>query len=455
MSDVDSLITKLINNYSSKCDYIDARIIDKKLESISLSNGSSNNYFTNNFTYGVRVLLNGNWGFSYSSNINDFESIIKRAFKSAKLSSGNSRISLPNSVSDSRKIKYDIDPFNVSADDKINLLKSFDKNLRKNLIKQVRASLVFVRTNKWVISPLVNVKQEFTNSLLMIDVSARDNNIIQSTRHYYSKLGGFEVINSVSVNDVSDKLISRINRLLRAKSPKPEKANVVLDPYMTGLFFHEAVGHACEADSVINNTSLMKGRVGSVVASDEVTLIDDPTLIERGFYWYDDEGVEASPTTLIERGVLKGFMHSLSTAGEMNVKPTSNGRVMDGSFIPIPRMSNTLLKSGNHSFDDLVDLVHNGYLVKGFNGGVVDPITGQFSFGSSECFKIENGVITEPLRDVTLAGSINEVLPTIMVGNDSTKTHLTSTCGKDGQSVRVGEYCPSILVKGVIVGGRS
>jgi TldD protein len=148
-------------------------------------------------------------------------------------------------------------------------------------------------------------------------------------------------------------------------------------------------------------------------------------------------------------------MHSLKTANEMNVKPTGNARIMNAEHSPLPRMSNTTLKSGKWSVDELIHEAREGYLVKGFKGGVVEPITGQFTFGASECFKIVNGEIGEPLRDVTLAGNILETLKAIKVGKDVTKTRLTGTCGKAAQHLRVGDYCPSILVKEVIVGGSA
>jgi TldD protein len=199
----------------------------------------------------------------------------------------------------------------------------------------------------------------------------------------------------------------------------------------------------------------MKGLRHQLIGSNEINLFNDPTLNERGFYWYDDEGVKAHETPLIVNGVLSGFMNSLKTANELNEAPTGNGRCTNAEYNPIPRMSNMVLKPGKWSPDDLIKEVRNGYLMKGFTGGVVDPITGQFSFGASECYQIVNGEVSEPLRDVTMASNILDALKGIMVGRDQQPTNSGGTCGKEGQYVRVGEFCPSILIRDVMIGGSA
>jgi TldD protein len=450
------MIRKLVEDYAGKTDYADARVHEISKEVILLENGETSNIFLNNKSYGVRILYNGGWGMAYSYDFDKAKELFEKALKIAKLSSGKKKeFSGPKPVNDSKIYDCKIDPFSIDPLEKIKLLKEYESLLKGSRIKNIQVLLQAERVNKSVYAPGVEVSQEFTNNIHRIFVTAKEGRVIQSTGEHYSRLGGYEMITSRDLNEVTSRVNERIDRLLHAKSAKPERAAVVCDPAMTGLFFHEAVGHACEADAVINNASLFKELIGRKIASQEVTLVDDPTIEERGFYWYDDEGVKSRPTALITNGVLSGFMHSLKTANEMNVEPTGNGRVMNAENPPIPRMSNTSLKPGKWSVEELIHEARNGYYVKGFNGGVVDPITGQFSFGASECFKIVNGEVMEPLRDVTLAGNILEALKGIRVGNDQTKNRLTGTCGKSGQHVRVGDYCPSILVREVVVGGSA
>ncbi len=453
----DKMIRSLVKEYETKCDFIDTRIYEIKKEVISIENNVTSNIYLDSKSFGVRVLVNGGWGMAYSNDFGNAREVFEKALKMAKLSAGEKKeFKGAPPVTDSREYAYITDPFLITPSEKLEMLKDYEKELKKEkLIRNSRLILECSRVRKSVIAPGVDVNQEFTNNLFRAFVTAREGNVIQSVSKHYSRLGGYEVLDDLSPNSVAEELIGRVKRLLHARAPKAERSAVVCDPMMTGLFFHEAVGHACEADSILNNASVFKGMLNKKVASDEVNLVDDPTIKERGFYWYDDEGIRASPTPLITNGILTGFMHSLRTANEMGELPTGNGRVMNADYPPIPRMSNTVLKPGKWKVDDLIKEVRNGYLVKGFSGGVVDPITGQFSFGASECFRIRNGEVGEPLRDVTLAGNILEALRGIKVADDATKTHLTGTCGKDGQGVRVGDYCPSILVREVIVGGRS
>ncbi len=447
------MIEKVLKEYAQKTDFIDVRVIEIKKEVISFEGTQFNNIFSDKKSFGVRILLNGGWGFAYSCDFNNVREVFDKAYRIAKLNANKKIKFNAPSFFDKKKYPIKLNPFEIPIEEKIEKVNTILKLLDADHIKNKAVLLNCSNIKRQVINPCLNVSQEFILTSLKLNITARQGDIIQSTYEGYSSLGGYENIERINLNEFTKKALDRINRLLRARPPKPTKTTVVCNPQMTGLFFHEAVGHACEADSVLNKSSLFS-KTGIKVGSEEITLLDDPTFDENGFYWYDDEGARAKPTTLIENGVLKGFMHSLRTSNEMNVSPTGNGRCMDASYFPIPRMSNTVLKPGKWSEEDLISEVKEGYYVKGFKGGVVDTTTGQFSFGASECFEIKNGEIGENLRDVTLTGNILNCLKTIKVANNPQKTHLPGRCGKDGQLVRVGDCCPSILVKEVIVGGR-
>ena len=451
------MIDKLVNEFLGKCDYVDARVVELSKEVVMLENGDTSNVFINSRSFGVRVMVKGGWGLCYSNDFSNARSVFDKALKMASLSKKVSADfkGVPK-ASDDKKYPYKTDPFSVDPINKISMLKEYESLLKKDSkVKSTSLIMESGREDRTVYAPDVNVHQEFTVNVFRASVTAREGSVIQSARKNYSRLGGYEVFNDLEPDVVSKDLTSRVNQLLTAKAPKPERADIICDPMMTGLFFHEAVGHACEADAIIGKASVFSGLKNSLIANEEVNLFDDPTIHERGFYWYDDEGVKTKKTPLIVNGVLSGFMHTLRTANELNELPSGNARAMSADFPPIPRMSNTVLKKGSHSFDDLVSELRDGYYVKGFNGGVVDPTTGQFSFGASECYHVKNGVILEPLRDVTLAGNILESLKNIKVGNDPCMSHVSGTCGKQEQYARVGDYCPSILVKDVIVGGSA
>lgn len=451
------MIQGLIKEFSAKCDYVDARVHEAVNEVLVLENGETSNVFTNNKSIGVRVLFKGGWGMACSYNISKARDLFNKALRIARLTpSPEKSFQPPRSVTADKKYPCEINPFTIEPVEKTKLLKELESRLTADAkVKNVKSILINSRVNKRVLASGIDVNQEFTNNVLKTSVTAREGSVIQSTIDTYSKLGGYEVIKSLSINDLSDELLKRVNRLLSAKAPKPERSTIVCDPRMSGLFFHEAVGHACEADTIINQSSVFQGLKNKTVASKEVNLFDDPGVKERGFYWFDDEGVKATPTKLITKGKLTGFLHSLITAGKLGEKPTGNGRAADAESPPIPRMSNTVLEPGEWSVEELIKEAGNGYLVKGFNGGVVDPVTGQFSFGASECYRITNGVVAEPLRNASLAGNILETLKGIRVGSDAQNTRLASYCGKANQMIRVGKRSPSILIKEAIIGGTA
>lgn len=448
----------LVDEYASRCDYVDARVTDSKHEDIFLSNGEAMNDFSENFNYGVRVLYRGGWGFYSGNDFRDVRSVFEKALRIARLSEVEvkERFSSAPGIKASRVYPCKVDPFSVDPDVKSRLIKEYYSLISKcSLFRSSSVGLTSSFNRVKVYAPGVSVVQEFNNCFLDMNVAVKDRGDSFSVSDYKHHLGGFDFISSINPEVFVNEFISKSKRLLNAKLPKSGRADVVCDPEMTGLLFHEAVGHACEADNFIGNSSIFSGLRGKRVASEEVNLIDDPTVDGNGFYWFDDEGVKARPTQLITNGVLTGLLHSLYTANKLHEEPTGNGRCMSARWRPIPRMSNTVLRNGNYSFDELVSEVRNGYLVKGNRDGIVDSVTGEFNFTADECFRIVNGCVGEALKGVTLGGNILDVLKTVKVGNDAKINLNGGFCKKSGQEVRVNDYCPSVLVKGVMVSGHS
>jgi TldD protein len=208
---------------------------------------------------------------------------------------------------------------------------------------------------------------------------------------------------------------------------------------------------------VLEKSSVLGDKLGKKVASEHLTLVDTPNVLnEHGHFRYDDEGTPAGETFLINNGVLTTFMNSLESASLMDVNPTGNGRAMDPGHKPIPRMTNTVLKPGQYNKAELFEGIKKGIYAKGSNGGVVEPTNGNFIFNAEEAFLIENGKITKPLRDVSLAGNILEILPKITkIANDDVPNFFGGRCGKGEQWVPVGERTPHILISEAIIGGAN
>ena len=230
---------------------------------------------------------------------------------------------------------------------------------------------------------------------------------------------------------------------------------VVLGPGWPGVLLHEAVGHGLEADFNRKKTSAFAGLIGQRVASSKVTVVDNGTLpSRRGSLNVDDEGSPTQETVLIENGILKGYLSDKLSARLMGVADTGNGRRESYQHIPMPRMTNTYMLSGDDHPEDIVRSVKRGLYAVNFGGGQVDITSGKFVFSASEAYLIEDGKITAPVRDATLIGNGPEALKHVsMVGNDLALDEGIGTCGKAGQSVPVGVGMPTIKLDRMTVGG--
>jgi len=232
---------------------------------------------------------------------------------------------------------------------------------------------------------------------------------------------------------------------------------VVLGSGWPGILLHEAIGHGLEGDFNRKGTSAFSGRVGERVASPLCTVVDDGTLQgRRGSLSIDDEGTPTRCTTLIEDGILKGYMQDKLNARLMGVQPTGNGRRESYAHTPMPRMTNTYMLAGESDPEEILQSVKNGLYAKNFGGGQVDITSGKFVFSASEAYLIENGKITRPVKGATLIGNGPDVLTRVsMVGNDLALDSGVGTCGKEGQSVPVGVGQPTLKIDALTVGGTN
>ena len=230
---------------------------------------------------------------------------------------------------------------------------------------------------------------------------------------------------------------------------------VVLGNGWPGILLHEAIGHGLEGDFNRKGSSAFSGRVGERVASAGVTVVDDGTLAERrGSMQMDDEGNPTQCTTLIENGILKGYLQDSLNARLMGVALTGNARRESYANIPIPRMTNTYMLNGDKDPAEIIASVKHGLYAVNFGGGQVDITSGKFVFSTAEAYMIEDGKITHPVKGATLIGNGPDVLTRIsMIGNDMALDPGVGTCGKEGQSVPVGVGQPTIRIDGLTVGG--
>ncbi|MEO8668550.1 MAG: metalloprotease TldD [Bauldia sp.] len=233
--------------------------------------------------------------------------------------------------------------------------------------------------------------------------------------------------------------------------------DVVLGPGFPGILLHEAVGHGLEGDFNRKKESAFAGLMGQRVASPGVTIIDDGTLPNRrGSLTIDDEGTPTSSTTLIEDGILVGYMQDRQNARLMGMKPTGNGRRESYAHIPMPRMTNTYMLAGKDEPAEIIGSVKNGIYAVSFGGGQVDITSGKFVFSCTEAYRLENGKVGSAIKGAMLIGNGPDAMTRIkMIGNDMELDTGVGTCGKNGQGVPVGVGQPTLRIDALTVGGTA
>ncbi len=418
---------------------------------------------------GVQVLYKNSWGFSSSNSITS--SALKERFEDAfnigkalSLSESDTKgepITLADAPSNTEyfALKPRINPDDVSIDEKKRMVKeAYDaaKN-HSELIKSI--SILYLDGYEQKIyanSDGSYIVVETPAVFMRAGVVAKKGTVLQEGRESIGAVAGFEFIKEEDPTTVALKAADKAVRLLDAELPPAGPLPVIMDNRLTGVFMHEALGHAAEADHVLYGESILKGKLGAEIAYEGLTVADDPTIeYSHGYYRYDDDGMRSSRTELIKNGVLVSYLHSRETAGRLDALPTSNARAADYSDTPLVRMSNTVIEEGDWNFDEMRSGIPFGIYAKGMRGGQVDTVKGEFQFSAEEAFLIENGALTKRLKNVSLSGRTLEVLKNIdAVGNDK-KRGTIGFCGKDGQDVPVSEYAPHVRVTKILVGGAS
>jgi TldD protein len=268
---------------------------------------------------------------------------------------------------------------------------------------------------------------------------------------------GYDYFSDAMLKKYAEQAVHQALTNLSARPAPAGNMTVVLGSGWPGILLHEAIGHGLEGDFNRKGSSAFSGRVGERVAATGVTVVDDGTLHQRrGSLNVDDEGNPTQCTTLIENGVLKGYMQDTLNARLMGVPITGNARRESFAHIPMPRMTNTYMLNGDKDPQEIIASVKHGLYAVNFGGGQVDITSGKFVFSAAEAYMIEDGKITYPVKGATLIGNGPDVLTRVsMIGNDMALDPGVGTCGKEGQSVPVGVGQPTLRIDGLTVGGTA
>jgi TldD protein len=258
-------------------------------------------------------------------------------------------------------------------------------------------------------------------------------------------------------NRAIDEALAQALINLQAVAAPAGEMTVVCGPGWPGVLLHEAIGHGLEGDFNRKGTSAFSGRIGERVAAPGVTVVDDGSIGERrGSLTIDDEGTPTQCNTLIEDGILKGYIQDRLNARLMGVAPTGNGRRESYAHAPMPRMTNTFMLGGSDDPVEILARAKNGIYAKSFGGGQVDITSGKFVFSCTEAYKIENGKLGAPIKGATLIGDGPSALTRVKaIGNDMALDEGVGICGKGGQSVPAGVGQPTLMLEGLTVGGTA
>jgi TldD protein len=348
-------------------------------------------------------------------------------------------------------------PENVEAARKADLLRACDERARGAGAEVVQARIGYAESHRQVEifgSDGRAAADDRTRIRLSAQVVARRNGRVETGSDTRGGHAGWELLEDAP-EEVADKASRRALTLLDAVDAPSGRLPVVVGNGFGGVLLHEAVGHGLEADAVQKDASIYAGRLGELVAPEFVTAYDDGSRTNAwGSEGVDDEGTPTQRTTLIEEGRLHSYLYDLLRARKDGVESTGNGRRESFMHLPVPRMTNTFFAPGDATPDDLIGGVERGLYAVSFGGGQVEPATGDFVFGVSEGYLIENGRVTAPVRGATLVGNGLEALRAID-GIAGDLEIATGYCGKAGQTVPAGVGQPHVRIRELTVGGTA
>ena len=407
---------------------------------------------------GVRLIKNGVWSFCSITNPKSFDeikNILDRIIKNSNYKNLEKKniINLHKSPINKKEINFPVlKKPEIEELMKIGLeCNKIIKNTPK-IIKSITNPEYTINSKYFVNSEGSEILQNFTDVVIEMIATAHESGQTQSVNITEGGRGGLELITNKIQQSASD-IAKKASELIYANPVKEEKSTVVMNPDFVSLLTHEILGHPSEADRVLGKEmawaggAWWKGKIGEKIGSEKLNVFDDPTIKESlGWYYFDDEGVQTKKTNLIENGVLKNHMQNRETSEIFNTVPTGNMRATNYRFMPLIRMACTCIENGDQDVNEIIKGVKNGYYISNMKIPSIDMKRYNWSISCQYAQKIENGEITDLLRDVIVMGTAPEFFNSIdACGNDFTVRPITN-CGKGDpmQSMIMGNGGPTI-----------
>ncbi len=411
--------------------------------------------------FGLRAVAGAVAGYAHSTELTS--TALRRAAETAKLAAaeGTPTRAAPPPATNRRLYTQESPLSGMSFGAKVDLLREIDDYLRSRdpRVVQVSASLNGQLQEVEILRPEGGSLSE-SRPMARLNISCI---VEQDGRRESGSAGGggrigYDVLIAPAAWKAQAEEALRIALVnLSAEDAPAGVMEVALGAGWPGILLHEAVGHGLEGDFNRKQTSAFAGLMGKRVAAPGVTVVDDGTIPDRrGSLSFDDEGTPTRRTTLIEDGILVGFMQDRQNARLMGVESTGNGRRQSYAHIPMPRMTNTVMMGGDADPADVVAAVKDGIYAVGFGGGQVDITNGKFVFSCTEAYRVKNGKVLHAVKGATLIGDGPSAMTRVrIIGNDMAMDPGIGTCGKNGQGVPVGVGQPTLLIDGLTVGGAA
>ncbi|MFW6375867.1 MAG: TldD/PmbA family protein [Thermoplasmatota archaeon] len=402
----------------------------------------------------VRVLYNNGWGNVGTSDLSKLRDAAERSLAMAKNSDKYKKeetgLAEVETHKEETEIPMEENFLDVSTEEKISFLKDLEGHLDKDFVRSTDLRYRDYLVDKEIAtSDGTHVKMRIPRLVTYMIITGKSDTI-QRASHGIGGTGGYEI--TEKAYEDKDIVLDRLETLLKAESAPSGKMSLIMDPHLAGVFSHEAFGHAAESDLVSTGNSCLAGKIGEKVASDIVTIKDDPTMDGYGSFPFDDEGTKSKNRVLVKNGTLNDFILDRENAWKLDMAPNGGARAEDFRVKPLVRMSNTIMEPGDMKFDELLEEVDRGVYAKSSSGGQVSPAQGTFQFNAQEAYLIEDGEIVKPLRDVSFNGFTLETLKNITGITDEMETGI-GHCGK-GQRAPVTDGGGNVLISEVTVGGK-
>ncbi len=460
LKDAQNLLTDLMRRYRSQVDFLSIRLEESEGTDILLRGGRVETLSEGISVGGqVRACFKGGWGFASFNRLQDLTQRMEEAIAAARLvGDEETLLAEVTPIQDRCTLALTgTDPRHISLADKkalcshyADILRSVDDRITTTSVRYGDcAQRIILATSDGTL-----LEQSWVDLEMRFAATARNGETVQTGRETTGSRKAYE-----DLLNLDRQVQGAAQRAVDALVLPPVKGNtytVVIDPILSGLFVHEAFGHLSEADMAYENPDLLEVMtLGRRFGPSDLQIFDGAAPAgHRGSYLYDDEGVPATTTQLIQDGVLVGRLHSRETAGKLGEAPTGNARCLSYHYPPIVRMTNTWIERGNTPVADLPNGIQEGVYARNWLGGMTNGE--MFTFTAGEAWMIRDGKLAEPVRDVTLSGNVFTTLADIEAIGDDFLWDESGGCGKGGQSgLPVGCAGPSLRIRNVVVGGEA